>query len=53
MNGKNLRVEKLFSKGKNAVIVAIYHGLFDGSIPGMIDLKKTAEKSIHVLTVYY
>lgn len=44
MNGKNLRFEKLFSKGENAVIVAIDHGMFDGPIPGMIDLKKTAEK---------
>jgi DhnA family fructose-bisphosphate aldolase class Ia len=43
MNGKNLRIEKLFSQGENAVIVAIDHGLFDGPIPGMIDLKKTAE----------
>jgi DhnA family fructose-bisphosphate aldolase class Ia len=44
MNGKNLRFEKLFSKGENAVIVAIDHGMFDGPIPGMIDLKTTAEK---------
>lgn len=44
MNGKNLRIEKLFSKDKNAVIIAIDHGLFDGPIPGMIDLKKTIEK---------
>lgn len=44
MNGKELRIEKLFSKDKNAVIVAMDHGLFDGPIPGMIDLKKTAEK---------
>lgn len=44
MNGKQLRIEKLFSKGENAVIVAFDHGLFDGPIPGMIDLPKTAEK---------
>ena len=44
MNGKNLRLEKLFNKGENAVIVAIDHGIFDGSIPGMIDVKKTAGK---------
>ena len=44
MNGKELRIEKLFSKGNNAVIVAIDHGMFDGPIPGMTDLKKTAEK---------
>ncbi len=44
MNGKHLRLEKLFNRNENAVIVAIDHGLFDGPIPGMIDLKKTAEK---------
>ena len=44
MNGKNLRIEKLFNKGKNVVIIAIDHGLFDGPIPGMIDLKKTIQK---------
>jgi DhnA family fructose-bisphosphate aldolase class Ia len=44
MNGKNLRLEKLFSKGENAVIIAIDHGMFDGPIPGMINLKTTAEK---------
>jgi DhnA family fructose-bisphosphate aldolase class Ia len=43
MNGKELRLEKLFSKGNNAVIVAIDHGLFDGPIPGMVDMKKMAE----------
>jgi len=41
MNGKSLRIEKLFN-GTNAVIVAIDHGLFDGPIPGMINLKETA-----------
>ncbi len=44
MNGKDLRLEKLFSKGENAVIIAIDHGMFDGPIPGMIDLRKTAKK---------
>ena len=38
MNGYNPRVEKMFSKGKNAVTVAIDHGLFDGRITGMIYL---------------
>ena len=42
MNGKNLRIEKLFNKGSNAVIVAIDHGMFDGPISGMIDMKETA-----------
>jgi len=44
MNGKHLRLEKLFNKGENAVIVAMDHGMFDGPIPGMIDLKETAAK---------
>jgi len=44
MNGKNLRIEKLFSKKNNAVIVAIDHGMFDGPIPGMINLEETAQK---------
>jgi DhnA family fructose-bisphosphate aldolase class Ia len=44
MNGKELRLEKLFNKGDNAVIVAIDHGMFDGPIPGMINLKETGSK---------
>ncbi|HBE39686.1 MAG TPA: hypothetical protein DDW27_00475 [Bacteroidales bacterium] len=44
MNGKYLRTGKLFNNTKNAVIIAIDHGLFDGPINGMTDLKKTAEK---------
>ena len=44
MNGKDLKLEKLFNKGENAVIVAIDHGMFDGPIPGMINLKETAQK---------
>lgn len=44
MNGKELKIGKLFTQGKNAVIVAIDHGMFDGPIPGMTDLIKTAEK---------
>ena len=44
MNGKDLKLEKLFNKGENAVVVAIDHGMFDGPIPGMINLKETAQK---------
>jgi DhnA family fructose-bisphosphate aldolase class Ia len=44
MNGKSLRLEKLFNKSDNAVIVAIDHGMFDGPIPGMINLQETAKK---------
>ncbi len=43
MNGKNLRLDKFFDKGKNAVVIAIDHGEFDGPIPGMIDLPETAK----------
>jgi DhnA family fructose-bisphosphate aldolase class Ia len=44
MGGKDLRLNKLFNKGENAVIVAMDHGMFDGPIPGMIDLKATVKK---------
>lgn len=44
MKGKDLRLEKLFSKGENAVVVAIDHGMFDGPIPGMINLRDTVKK---------
>jgi DhnA family fructose-bisphosphate aldolase class Ia len=44
MNGKNLRMGKLFNMNKNAVIVAIDHGMFDGPIPGMINLEETAKR---------
>jgi DhnA family fructose-bisphosphate aldolase class Ia len=44
MNGTHLRINKLFNQGSNAVIIAIDHGMFDGPIPGMIDLKETAKK---------
>lgn len=43
MNGKKLRIEKLFNKSDNAVIVAIDHGMFDGPIPGMINMEETAK----------
>src|SRR5690349_15824938 len=44
MTGKELRLDKLFTKGENAVVVAIDHGMFDGPIHGMIDLKETVKK---------
>ena len=44
MNGKEIKLKKLFSRDKNAVIIAIDHGMFDGPIPGMTNLVKTAEK---------
>ena len=44
MNGKEIRINKLFSNDDNAVIIAIDHGMFDGPIPGMTDLKETVKK---------
>lgn len=44
MTGKDIRMNKLLSKGENAVIVAIDHGYMDGPIPGMENLSKTIQK---------
>ncbi|MGQ9455817.1 MAG: class I fructose-bisphosphate aldolase [Armatimonadota bacterium] len=44
MTGKNIRLSRLFSKGENAVVVAIDHGEFDGPLPGMIDLPQTVKQ---------
>lgn len=44
MSGKQIKLDKLFNKGENAVIVAVDHGMFDGPIPGMINLQETATK---------
>lgn len=44
MNGKNLRIEKLFNKSDHAVIIAVDHGMFDGPIPGMVNMKEVIEK---------
>ena len=44
MNGKDLRLQKLFSQGKNAVVIAVDHGYMDGPIPGMEDLPATVRK---------
>jgi len=41
MSGKKIRLNKLFNGNKNAVIIAIDHGFFDGPIPGMINIKET------------
>lgn len=37
-------MQKLFSKGENAVVIAIDHGYMDGPIPGMEDLPATIQK---------
>ena len=44
MNGKLLRLEKLFNRGENAVIIAIDHGLFDGPIPGLENVRETLKR---------
>jgi DhnA family fructose-bisphosphate aldolase class Ia len=43
MSGRDVRIQKLFSKGENAVVVAIDHGYMDGPIPGMENLPKTVQ----------
>jgi DhnA family fructose-bisphosphate aldolase class Ia len=44
MFGQSLRLQKLFNKNENAVIIAVDHGMFDGPIPGMIDIRATVQK---------
>lgn len=44
MTGKQMRLNRLFTGGGNAVVVAVDHGEFDGPLPGMIDLPATARK---------
>jgi len=39
-----MRLQRLFSGGRNAVIVAMDHGEFDGPIKGMENLAKTASR---------
>jgi len=40
----NIRLERLFNRNENCVVVAADHGEFDGPIPGMIDLPQTLRK---------
>ncbi len=44
MNGRELRMDKLFSRGENAVVIAVDHGYMDGPIPGMENLPETVRK---------
>jgi DhnA family fructose-bisphosphate aldolase class Ia len=44
MSGRDIRLQKLFSKGENAVVIAIDHGYMDGPIPGMEDIRQTITK---------
>jgi DhnA family fructose-bisphosphate aldolase class Ia len=42
--GEMIRFNRLFSEGKNAVIVAVDHGLYFGPLEGMIDLPSVIDK---------
>ncbi len=42
--GESIRLAKLFSDGKNAVIVAVDHGLYFGPLPGLIDLPAVIDR---------
>lgn len=42
--GESIRLARLFSEGKNAVIVAVDHGLYFGPLAGMIDLPSVIDK---------
>ena len=44
MTGKEIRLNRLFSNGENAVVVAMDHGEFDGPLPGMINLPEVIKK---------
>jgi len=43
MTGKDVRIGKLFSRGENAVVIAIDHGYMDGPIPAMENLSRTVQ----------
>ncbi|MGE5073243.1 MAG: class I fructose-bisphosphate aldolase [Anaerolineae bacterium] len=44
ITGESVRLARLFSEGKNAVIVAVDHGLYFGPLPGMIDLPAVIDR---------
>lgn len=44
VTGGSIRFSRLFSEGKNAVVVAVDHGLYFGPLPGMIDLPSVIDK---------
>ncbi|MCE5265929.1 MAG: hypothetical protein LLG97_20665 [Deltaproteobacteria bacterium] len=44
VTGESIRLSRLFSEGKNAVVVAVDHGLYFGPLAGMIDLPSVIEK---------
>jgi DhnA family fructose-bisphosphate aldolase class Ia len=44
VDGHYIRLNRLFSQGRNVVIVAVDHGEFFGPTPGIVDLPKAIEK---------
>lgn len=42
--GEGVRMARLFSEGKNAVVVAVDHGLYFGPLAGMIDLPAVIDR---------
>jgi DhnA family fructose-bisphosphate aldolase class Ia len=44
--GELIRFSRLFSEGKNVVIVAVDHGLYFGPLPGMINLPSVIDKIV-------
>ncbi len=42
--GESIRLAKLFSEGKNVVVVAVDHGLYFGPLPGMINLPAVIDR---------
>lgn len=44
MEGVDIRLSKLFDGGRNATVVAVDHGMFDGPYDGMIDIPATLER---------
>lgn len=45
MVGRDIRLGRLFTDGKNAVVVAVDHGEYLGPIPGLIDLPAVIERA--------
>lgn len=43
MDGREIRIRRLFSRG-NPVVIACDHGEFDGPIPGMVNLGETVSR---------
>lgn len=44
MTGRDIRLNRFFSNGENAVVVAIDHGMFDGPLPGMINMPEVVKR---------